>query len=102
MRMNANSSSRSARVSRLTYGSLQMSLPGSQFVSGIVQESLAELSGRLSTLLADLKAVGGFQLSEVRVGVELTAEGGVNLIGNLTAGAKGAIELTFKPEVHGE
>jgi hypothetical protein len=38
-----------------------------------------------------------FELSEVRVGVELTAQGGVNLIGNLTAGAKGAMELTFKP-----
>jgi hypothetical protein len=44
-----------------------------------------------------VKAVGGFELAEVQVAVELTAEGGVNLIGNLTAGAKGAIQLTFKP-----
>jgi len=44
-----------------------------------------------------LKAVGGFELSEVQVGVEFTTEGGVNLIGNRTAGAKGALQLTFKP-----
>jgi hypothetical protein len=59
--------------------------------------SLTKLTENLSTLLADLKAVGGFELAEVQVAVELTAEGGVNLIGNLTAGAKGAMQLTFKP-----
>lgn len=64
-----------------------------------LRESLAKLTGNLSALLADLKAVGGFELAEVQVAVELTAEGGVNLIGNLTAGAKGAIQLTFKPPV---
>ena len=62
-----------------------------------LRASLAKLTTNLSTLLADLKAVGGFELAEVQVAVELTAEGGVNLIGNLTAGAKGAIQLTFKP-----
>jgi hypothetical protein len=55
------------------------------------------LAGSLSAILADLAAVGGFELSEVQLGVELTAEGGVHLIGNLSAGAKGAIQLTFKP-----
>lgn len=62
-----------------------------------LRESLAKLTGNLSALLADLKDVGGFELAEVQVAVELTAEGGVNLIGNLTAGAKGGIQLTFKP-----
>ena len=64
-----------------------------------LQRSLKDLTGTLATILADLRAVGDFELSEVHVGVELTAEGGVNLIGNLSAGAKGAIELTFKPPV---
>ena len=63
--------------------------------------SLAKLTGNLSDVLADLQAVGGFELAEVQVAVELTAEGGVNLIGNLTAGAKGAIQLTFKPPAKG-
>ena len=62
-----------------------------------LHESLKDLTAKLATVLADLKAVGGYELSEVQVGVELTAEGGVRLIGNLTAGAKGALQLTFKP-----
>ena len=62
-----------------------------------LRASLAELTTKLSTLLADLKTVGGFELAQVQVAVELTAQGGVHLIGNLTAGAKGAIQLTFKP-----
>ena len=47
-----------------------------------LRASLAKLTGNLSDLLADLQAVGGFELAEVQVAVELTAEGGVNLIGN--------------------
>jgi hypothetical protein len=62
-----------------------------------VQQSLKDLTATLTTIFADLKAVGEFELSEVQVGVELTVEGGVNLIGNVTAGAKGAMQLTFKP-----
>jgi hypothetical protein len=62
-----------------------------------LHQSLKDLTGALATVLAEVKAVGGYELSEVQVGVELTAEGGVRLIGNLTAGAKGALQLTFKP-----
>ena len=62
-----------------------------------LRTALAKLTSQLSTLLADARAVGGFELAQVTVGVELTASGGVNLIGNLTAGAKGALQLTFKP-----
>ena len=62
-----------------------------------LQRKLKDLTAALGELLTDVKAVGGFELSEVQIGVELTAEGGVNLIGNLTAGAKGAMQLTFKP-----
>jgi hypothetical protein len=66
-----------------------------------LHQSLKDLTGALATVLADLKSVGGYELSEVQVGVELTAEGGVRLIGNLTAGAKGALQLTFKPPATG-
>jgi hypothetical protein len=62
-----------------------------------LQESLKDLTGKLGAILADVKAIGGFQLSEIQVGVEVTAEGGVNLIGTLSAGATGAMQLTFKP-----
>jgi hypothetical protein len=66
-----------------------------------LHQSLKDLTAKLATVLADVKAVGGYELSEVQVGVELTAEGGVRLIGNLTAGAKGALQLTFKPPATG-
>ncbi len=66
-----------------------------------LHQSLKNLTATLATVLADIKAVGGYELSEVQVGVELTAEGGVRLIGNLTAGAKGALQLTFKPPATG-
>ena len=62
-----------------------------------LRASLQKLTKNLATLLADLQAVGGFELAEVQVAVELTASGGVHLIGNLTAGAKGALQLKFKP-----
>ncbi len=66
-----------------------------------LHQSLKNLTATLATVLADIKAVGGYELSEVQVGVELTAEGGVRLIGNLTAGAKGAMQLTFRPPATG-
>ena len=66
-----------------------------------LHQSLTDLTAKLATVLADVKAVGGYELSEVQVGVELTAEGGVRLIGNLTAGAKGALQLTFRPPATG-
>ena len=62
-----------------------------------LQHSLKDLTGTLTAIFADLKAVGEFELSEVQVGIELTVEGGVNLIGNVSAGATGAMQLTFKP-----
>jgi len=37
-----------------------------------------------------------FKLKQIEVGIEISAEGGVNLIGTLTAGAKTAIKLTFE------
>lgn len=83
-----------------TLGGVSFSRAG-RFIKDVpvdqLQRSLKDLTSTLATILADLKAVGDFELSEVHIGVELTAEGGVNLIGNLSAGATGAIELTFKP-----
>jgi hypothetical protein len=38
----------------------------------------------------------GFALKQVSVGIEISAEGGITLIGSLTAGAKAAITLTFE------
>ncbi len=60
-----------------------------------LRQSLSELSGQISGVLQDIKAVGSFKLKEVQLSVEISAEGGVALIGSAKAGAKGAITLTF-------
>lgn len=57
--------------------------------------SLRGLTTQLGELFGDLRAVGGYQLQEVQVGLEISAEGGFNLIGSAKAGGKGAITLTF-------
>ncbi|MCB2263937.1 MAG: hypothetical protein LGR52_13540 [Candidatus Thiosymbion ectosymbiont of Robbea hypermnestra] len=60
-----------------------------------LRHSFADLSAAIGSLLQDIRTVGDFKLEEVTVAVEISAEGGVALIGNAKAGAKGAIHLTF-------
>jgi hypothetical protein len=59
--------------------------------------SLRGLTGQLGELFGGLRDVGGFELQQVQVGLEVSAEGGFNLIGSAKAGGKGAITLTFQP-----
>lgn len=61
----------------------------------LLRQSLAHLSEQISTLFHDIKKVGQFRLKEVQLQVEVTAEGGVALIGVAKAGVTGAITLTF-------
>jgi len=60
-----------------------------------LKNSVLALTSQLSGVFADLKTVGEFQLSEVSVSVEVSAEGGLILIGK--AGISGGINLKFKP-----
>ncbi|UCE06734.1 MAG: hypothetical protein JSW07_01450 [bacterium] len=60
-----------------------------------IRESFSKLSKQISGLFQEIKNVGDFTLREVQLSVEITAEGGVALIGNVKAGTKGAITLTF-------
>jgi hypothetical protein len=69
-----------------------------QIDAGRLQRSLSALAEQVSSLFQDIKNVGDFKLKEVQVAVEITAEGGVALIANARAGAKGAITLTFAME----
>jgi hypothetical protein len=41
-----------------------------------LKENLGNICQGLSTVLSDIKKVGGFKLTEVTIGVEVTAEGG--------------------------
>jgi hypothetical protein len=60
-----------------------------------LRENLSSVCQGLAEALQDIKAVGNFTLKEVTIQVEVTAEGGVELIGTAKLGGKGAITLTF-------
>lgn len=60
-----------------------------------LRQSLANLTGQLGKVFEDVKSVGDFKLKQVEVGLEISAEGGVALIGTAKAGTRGAIKLTF-------
>jgi hypothetical protein len=46
-------------------------------------------------MLDDVKQISSFKLKEVTIQVEVTAEGGIELVGTAKLGGKGAITLTF-------
>lgn len=60
-----------------------------------LQASLVGLCEDLSNILTGIKEVGNFRLKEVTIQVEVSAEGGVNLIGSAKMAGKGAITLKF-------
>ena len=66
-----------------------------QIDADVLRQSINNLTGQITALFEDIKAVGSYKLTTVQVQLEVTAEGGVALIGSLKAGAKGAITLTF-------
>ncbi|EKU99786.1 hypothetical protein SPB21_10095 [Leptothoe sp. ISB3NOV94-8A] len=60
-----------------------------------LRENLNNVCQSVASALGDIKKVGDFKLKEVEIQVEVTAEGGVELIGTAKLGGKGAITLTF-------
>lgn len=60
-----------------------------------LQENLGNLCRQVGTMMNHVKQVGDFKLKEVTIQVEITAEGGIELIGTAKVGGKGAITLTF-------
>ncbi len=80
-----------------TLGVLTSSTRIKEIDADTLRQSFSKLSEQLSTLLHDIKQVGQFKLTEVQLQVEVTAEGGVALIGVAKAGVSGAITLTFTP-----
>jgi hypothetical protein len=63
-----------------------------------LKNSLKALCDQITSFMSDVKEAGQFQLDEVNVQAQVTAEGGVALIGTAKAGIKGAINLTFKKQ----
>jgi hypothetical protein len=61
-----------------------------------LRESLADLVQGVGRVFEDAKKVGAFRLKQVSFAVEVSAEGGFQLIGTAKMGGKGTIELTFE------
>ncbi len=61
-----------------------------------LRESLKDVCGDLTEALRDIRDVGRFRLAEVSVGVEVSAVGGISLIGTASVEGKGAITLKFE------
>lgn len=65
----------------------------------VLRASLGTLSTQISEVLPSIKKeFGEFKLKEVQLQVEVSAEGGVALIGTAKAGTSRAITLTFATE----
>lgn len=61
-----------------------------------LSKNLNSVCGGVCEALSNLTAVGDFALKEVSIQVEISAQGGVNLIGTANVGGKGAITLKFE------
>lgn len=62
----------------------------------VLRENLRSTTDSLRVVFADMaKEVGGLRLKEAQIGLEVSAEGGVQLIGTAKVGAKAAITLIF-------
>jgi len=88
------------RASEPTLGVLRGDEPSTKGVlrhidPALLKRSVAELTSQLDEVFRDLKAVGDFQLAEVSISVEVSAEGGLILLGK--AGVSGGINLKFTP-----
>lgn len=57
---------------------------------------LLSIKEGLPELFQDMKKVGEFSLKQISVGIEVSAEGGISIIGSAKVGGKGAITLTFE------
>ncbi len=81
-------------------GTLGPSLGKSRTIKSIstetLRESITALSGEFTTIMEDIKDVGGFNLKKIQIQAGIDAKAGIILIGE--AGIKGSVTLTFSKE----
>lgn len=63
-----------------------------------LKSNLKQFTEGISEILPEIPSSGSIRLKQFTAGVELSAEGGVTLVGSLKAGAKASITLTFERE----
>lgn len=62
---------------------------------------MQELSEQLTEIFGKVDDVGKFKLSKVELGIEISGEGGINLIASGKVAGKGAIKMIFEPKKAG-
>jgi hypothetical protein len=66
-----------------------------------LRANLNAATASLAEAFRDIRKVGEFQLAEVEIGIEVTAEGGVQFIGTAKVGGSASISLKFaQPKTH--
>ncbi len=60
-----------------------------------LKENMLTVCNQVAATVGHIQQVGQFKLKEVSIQVEISAEGGVELIGTAKLGGKGAITLKF-------
>lgn len=60
-----------------------------------LRANLKAATSSIAEVFSDIRQVGNFQLSEVEIAVEVTAEGGIHFIGTTKIGGSGSISLKF-------
>jgi hypothetical protein len=66
--------------------------------SAQLADKMQELSEQLTEVFGKVENVGKFKLSKVELGIEISGEGGINLIANGKVVGKGAIKMVFEPD----
>jgi len=66
-----------------------------QIPINVLKENLNSICNVILDALRDLNRIEPYKLKEVTLQVEVSANGGINLIGTANLGGKGAISLKF-------
>jgi hypothetical protein len=82
---------------------VEVDVKGGRGAVGLAEVSVDALRGNLKAAMSsfaevfkDIHQVGDFQLSEVSIEVEVSAEGGIQFIGTTKVAGSGSISLKFK------
>ena len=65
--------------------------------SAELANKMQELSEQLGEVFGKVETIGKFKLNKVELGIEISGEGGINLIASGKVGGKGSIKLVFEP-----
>ena len=62
----------------------------------LLKNSISRFVEAMQGILEDLPATGAFVVRSFQVQAQITAEGGIELIGSLSAGVTGGVTITFE------